>query len=157
MKFYCRSNAQEKQHFRKSHFYCRRFFPGNAVTIILDNSPPPSTLQGVGVGGRKIPKIIVAENYCHFGASSKSYTAKIRGGFSAEGPGQQSNIHTKEKKKTGQSGTAVRSVLTDRHVEVPISITPMATEHPQKCFERCHLELAADELLRKDIMFPVSP
>ena len=25
---------------RKVAFYCRRFFPGNAVTIILDNFPP---------------------------------------------------------------------------------------------------------------------
>ena len=68
MKFYCRAKAQEKQHFGKSHFYCRRFFPGNAVTIILDNYPP-STLQGVGLGGRKNPRIIVGENSCHFGAS----------------------------------------------------------------------------------------
>ena len=41
LKFYCRPQAQEKQHFGKLHFYCRRFFPGNAVTIILDNYPPP--------------------------------------------------------------------------------------------------------------------
>ena len=68
LKFYCRAKAQEKQHFGKLHFYCRRFFPGNAVTIILDNYPP-STLQGVGLGGRKNPRIIVGENYCHFGAS----------------------------------------------------------------------------------------
>ena len=45
-------------------------FPGNTVTIILDNYPP-STLEGVGLGGRKNPRIIVAENYCHFGASQK--------------------------------------------------------------------------------------
>ena len=38
------------------------------MTIILDNFPP-STLQGVGLGGRKNPRIIVGENYCHFGAS----------------------------------------------------------------------------------------
>ena len=38
------------------------------MTIILDNNPP-STLQGVGLGGRKNPRIIVGENYCHFGAS----------------------------------------------------------------------------------------
>ena len=68
LKFYCRAKAQEKQHFGKSHFYCRRFFPGNTVTILLDNYPP-STLQGVGLGGRKNPRIIVGENYCHFGAS----------------------------------------------------------------------------------------
>ena len=68
LKFYCRAKAQEKQHFGKSQFYCRRFFPGNTVTIILDNFPP-STLQGVGLGGRKNPRIIVGENYCHFGAS----------------------------------------------------------------------------------------
>ena len=37
------------------------FFPGNAVTIILDNYPA-STLQGVGLGGRKNPRIIVGEN-----------------------------------------------------------------------------------------------
>ena len=43
--FYCRPKAQEKQHFGKSHFYCRRFWPGNAVTIILD-SYPPSTIVG---------------------------------------------------------------------------------------------------------------
>ena len=40
LKFYCRAVAQEKQHFGKSHFYCRRFSPGNAVTIILGNYPP---------------------------------------------------------------------------------------------------------------------
>ena len=40
LKFYCRPKAQEKQHFGKSHFYCRRFFPGNTVTIILDKLPP---------------------------------------------------------------------------------------------------------------------
>ena len=38
------------------------------VTIILNNYPP-STLQGVGLRGRKNPRIIVGENYCHFGAS----------------------------------------------------------------------------------------
>ena len=58
----------EKQHFGKSHFYCCRFFPGNAGTITLGNYPP-STLQGVGLGDRKNPRIIVAENCCHFGAS----------------------------------------------------------------------------------------
>ena len=31
---------RKKQHFGESHFYCRRFFPGNTVTIILDNHPP---------------------------------------------------------------------------------------------------------------------
>ena len=31
---------QEKQHFGKSHFYCRRFFAGDTVTIILGNYPP---------------------------------------------------------------------------------------------------------------------
>ena len=46
------------------------FFPGNTVTIILDNYPP-STLQAVGLGGRKNPRIIVGENSCHFGASYK--------------------------------------------------------------------------------------
>ena len=69
LKFYCGPTAQEKQHFGKSHFYCRRFFPGDTVTIIVGNSRP-STLQGVGEGGRKNPKIIVAENYCHFSASN---------------------------------------------------------------------------------------
>ena len=68
LKFYCRPKAQEKQHFGKSHFYCRHFFPGNTVTIILDNYPP-STLQGVGLGCCKNPRIIVGENYCHSGAS----------------------------------------------------------------------------------------
>ena len=32
------------------------------MTIILYNYPP-STLQGVGLGGRKNPRIIVGENY----------------------------------------------------------------------------------------------
>ena len=41
------------------------------MTIILNNYPP-STLQGVGLGGRKNPRIIVGENYCHFGASYRS-------------------------------------------------------------------------------------
>ena len=39
------------------------------MAIILDNYPLPSTLQGVGLGDRKNPRIIVGENYCHFGAS----------------------------------------------------------------------------------------
>ena len=65
LKFYCRAKAQEKQHFGKSHFYCRRFFPGNTVTIILDNYPP-STLQGVGLGGRKNPRIIVGGELLSF-------------------------------------------------------------------------------------------
>ena len=53
----------------KSHiFIVVAFFPGNAVTIVLDNYPP-STLQGVGVGGRKNPRIIVGENSYHFGAA----------------------------------------------------------------------------------------
>ena len=40
------------------------------MTIILDNyNYPPSTLQGLGLGGRKNPRIIVGENSCHFGAS----------------------------------------------------------------------------------------
>ena len=68
LKLYCRPKAQEKQHFGKSHCYCRRFSPGNTVTIILDNFPP-STLQGVGLGGRKNPRIIVGESSCHFAAS----------------------------------------------------------------------------------------
>ena len=38
------------------------------MTIILGNCPP-STLQGVGLGGHKNPRIIVGENSCHFGAS----------------------------------------------------------------------------------------
>ena len=64
LKFYCRPKAQEKQHFGKSHFS-----PGNTVTIILDNYPP-STLQGVGLGGRENPRVIVGEtSCCHFGAS----------------------------------------------------------------------------------------
>ena len=62
---------RKKQHFGKSHFYCHRFFPGNTVTIILDNCPP-STLQGLGLGCRKNPRIIVGENYCHFGASYRT-------------------------------------------------------------------------------------
>ena len=37
------------------------------MTIILEDYPP-STLQGVGPGCRKNPRIIVGENYCHFGA-----------------------------------------------------------------------------------------
>ena len=57
LKFDCRPKAQEKQHSGKSQIYCRRFLPGNAVTIILDNYPP-STLQGVGLEGRK-----ESENY----------------------------------------------------------------------------------------------
>ena len=44
------------------------FFPGDAVTIILDNYPP-STLQRVGLGCCKNPRIIVGENSCHFGPS----------------------------------------------------------------------------------------
>ena len=66
-----------KQHFGKLHVYCRRYFPGNTVTIILDNYPP-SNLQGVGLGGRKNPRIIVGENYCHFGASYTKVNARKR-------------------------------------------------------------------------------
>ena len=54
--------------FGKSHFYCRPFFQGNTVTIILDNYPP-STLQRVGLGGRKDARILVGENSCHFGGN----------------------------------------------------------------------------------------
>ena len=68
LKFYCRPKALEKQHFGKSHFYCRSFFPRDAVTIILDNCPS-STVQGVGLERRKYPRIIVGENSCHFGAA----------------------------------------------------------------------------------------
>ena len=46
LKFYCRPKALERQHFGKSHFYCRCFFPGNTVTIILDTYPP-AALQGL--------------------------------------------------------------------------------------------------------------
>ena len=57
LKFDCRAKAQEKQHFGKSHFYCGRFLLGNTVTIILDNYPP-STLQGVRLGGRRIQELL---------------------------------------------------------------------------------------------------
>ena len=67
LKFHCRAKAQEKQHFGNRIFIVVAFFPGITVTIILDNYPP-STLQRVGLGGRKNPRIIVGENYCHFGA-----------------------------------------------------------------------------------------
>ena len=70
MKFYCRPKPQEKQHFGKSHFYCRRFLPGNTVTITLGNYPP-STLQGVGLGDRKNPRSIVGENCGYFGAAKR--------------------------------------------------------------------------------------
>ena len=59
---------RKKQHFGKSHVYCRRFFPGNIVTIILDNYPP-FTLQEFRLGDRKNPSIIVGETSCHFGTS----------------------------------------------------------------------------------------
>ena len=36
------------------------------MTIILDNYSP-SILQGVGLGGRKNPRVIVGEKSCHFG------------------------------------------------------------------------------------------
>ena len=74
MKFYCRPKAQEKQHFGKSHFYCHRFFPGNTVTIILDNEPPfhPPRGRTRSLGGRKNPRVIVGENYCRFGASYRN-------------------------------------------------------------------------------------
>ena len=38
------------------------------MIIILDNFPP-FALQGVRLGGHKNPRIIVGENYCHFGVS----------------------------------------------------------------------------------------
>ena len=57
LKFYCWPKAQEKEHFGKSHFYCRRFFPGNTVTIILDNYPP-STLQGSDQGAVRIRELL---------------------------------------------------------------------------------------------------
>ena len=50
------------------------------MTIILDNFPP-STLQGVGLGGRKNPRIIVGENYCHFGASYSSVGPRFTAGL----------------------------------------------------------------------------
>ena len=39
LKSYCRPKAQENS-ILESRFYCRRFFPGKTVTIILDNYPP---------------------------------------------------------------------------------------------------------------------
>ena len=57
-----------KRAFWKVAFLLSSLFPGNAVTIILDNYPP-STLQGIGLGGRRNPRIVVGVNYCHFGAS----------------------------------------------------------------------------------------
>ena len=51
LNFYCRPKAQEKQHFGKSHFYCHRFFPGNTVTIILDNYP--LSTNPLPLGGEK--------------------------------------------------------------------------------------------------------
>ena len=76
LKFYCRPKEPEKQNFGKSHFYCRRFFPGNTVTIILDNYPP-STLQGVGSGGGKNPRVTVGENSCHSGASYSDMRGRL--------------------------------------------------------------------------------
>ena len=44
--------------------------------MILDNYPP-STLQGVGLGGRKNPRVIVGEHSCHFGTSKKKKAHKL--------------------------------------------------------------------------------
>ena len=59
------------------------------MTIILDNYSP-STLQGVRLGGRKSPRIIVGENSCHFGASLKNLRGinfvKLRNIFSSIDP-----------------------------------------------------------------------
>ena len=52
------------------------------IIIILDNYPP-STLQGVGLGGRKNPRIIVGENCCHFGASYRKTSER---GYSFKDP-----------------------------------------------------------------------
>ena len=85
-KFYCRPKAQEKQRFGKSHFYCRRFFPGNTVTLILDNYPP-STLQGVGLGGRKNPRVIVRAGFRQNGFFADFYfwaAGLFRGCFSPD-------------------------------------------------------------------------
>ena len=78
LKFYCRPKAQEKTAFGKVAFLLSSFFPGNAVTIIWTVTPP-STLQRVGLGGRKNPRIIVGENSCHFDASVISMPHIIRG------------------------------------------------------------------------------
>ena len=84
LKFYFRPKAQEKQHFGKSHFCCRRFVPGNAVTIILDNYTP-STLQGVGLRGSKNPRLIVGEKFL-------SFRRLLRGSKSfSPSPGPQEN------------------------------------------------------------------
>ena len=57
LKFYCRPKAQEKLHFGESRFYCRRFFPGNSVTITLDNYPA-STPPGGWAGGVRIGELL---------------------------------------------------------------------------------------------------
>ena len=71
MKFYCRAKAQVtvKQHVWKIAFLLSSLFPRKYSDNNFGQLPPPSTLQGVGLGGRKNPRIIVGENYCHFGAS----------------------------------------------------------------------------------------
>ena len=56
------ASSTGKTAFWKVVFSLSSLFPGNAVTIILDNYPP-STLQGVGLGCRKNPRVIVGENY----------------------------------------------------------------------------------------------
>ena len=53
------------------------------MTIILDNYPP-FTLQGVGLGGRKNPRIIGGENYCHFGASYSGLKLARREGIRSQ-------------------------------------------------------------------------
>ena len=65
---YCRPQAQENSILESRIFIVVAFFPGDTVTIILDNHPP-STVQGVGLGGRKNPRVVVGENSCHFGTS----------------------------------------------------------------------------------------
>ena len=54
--------------FWKVAFLLSSLFPRKYSDNNLDNNPP-STLQGVGPGGRKNPRIIVRENSSHFGAS----------------------------------------------------------------------------------------
>ena len=71
LKFYCRPNLikhRKKTAFWKVAFLLSSLFPRKCSDSIFGQLPP-STLQGVGLGVRKNPRIIVGENSCHFGTS----------------------------------------------------------------------------------------
>ena len=71
LKFDCRPKAQENS-FLESRIFIVVASSQEMQRQYFWTITPLSTLQGVGLGGRKNPRIIVGESSCHFGASYTS-------------------------------------------------------------------------------------